>query len=178
MKKTLARIPKARLTDDQRASFALAEVFRLRAHAPYSNFRVGVVVVTKAGQKYGGGNRESASYGLTMCGEDNALGAMTGAGDCSGVVEVFVVAEPTDGGVATPCGACRQVLYEAGTVMVYMARPGADWFSECDMDTLLPFGFGLEKPKSTADGVGQDDSAADGGNGQMGTTGASVVAAT
>jgi cytidine deaminase len=110
-----------------------------RAYCPYSRFRVGAAVLTPAGAIYSGCNVENASYGLTICAERVAVGAMVAAG----ATELVAVAvwtptpQPT-----TPCGACRQVLNEFG--------PAAQVICACDgvaqlrltVAELLPAAFG------------------------------------
>jgi cytidine deaminase len=80
-----------------------------RAYAPYSRFQVGAVLVGKDGRTFAGCNVENISYGLTICGERNAVFAAVAAGgrEFSKIVIVADTEEP-----ASPCGACRQVLAE------------------------------------------------------------------
>ena len=79
------------------------------AVAPYSKFKVGAALLTKAGEIIGGANVESASYGLTCCAERVALfKALTGGK--KDFVAVAVVARAPGGPM--PCGACRQLLAE------------------------------------------------------------------
>ncbi len=110
------------------------------AYAPYSKFVVGAAIRTTNGVVVGGCNFENASYGLAICAERAAVGAMiaTGEREIQSVVVVSV------GGV-TPCGACRQVLAEFGSdceVVLYDSSQqivSARW----RMSELLPGAFKL-----------------------------------
>ena len=77
--------------------------------SPYSKFKVGAALLTKAGEIIIGANVESASYGLTCCAERIALFKALTDGK-NNFVAVAVVAR-CDGG-PMPCGACRQLLRE------------------------------------------------------------------
>src|SRR5450631_1625836 len=82
---------------------------RLGSVSPYSEFKVGAALLTKAGEIIGGANVESASYGLTCCAERIALFKALTDGRKK-FVAIAVVAR-CDGG-PMPCGACRQLLAE------------------------------------------------------------------
>jgi cytidine deaminase len=77
--------------------------------APYSKFRVGAALLTRAGRIVSGANVESASYGLTCCAERVALFKALTEGERE-FVGVAVVARAPGGPM--PCGACRQLLAE------------------------------------------------------------------
>lgn len=81
-----------------------------RAHAPYSKFKVGCALLTKSGNIYVGCNVENASYGLTTCAERNAIASAVGAEGKIAIEQVVVYTETTK--PASPCGVCRQVIYE------------------------------------------------------------------
>lgn len=80
-----------------------------RAHAPYSRFRVGSVLLSASGGMHAGCNVENASFGGTVCAERNAVGAAVLAGDTDLVACVIYTPTPEP---AAPCGFCRQVLAE------------------------------------------------------------------
>lgn len=92
---------------------------RLRAVAPYSGFKVGAALLTRAGQVITGANVESASYGLTCCAERVALFKALTAGQRQ-FAAIAVVAAAPEGPM--PCGACRQLLAEyAPRALVWVA---------------------------------------------------------
>ena len=82
------------------------------AHAPYSNFHVGVAVKTTQGDVFLGANMENASYPEGWCAETSALAHMQMARPGAGLAEVYVLGQGE--GVLTPCGGCRQRLSEFG----------------------------------------------------------------
>ena len=82
-----------------------------RAYAPFSKFRVGAALRTKAGGVFTGCNVENASYGLTMCAERNAIAAAVASEGPS--VRIAAIAVAVDAAEPfPPCGACRQVMAE------------------------------------------------------------------
>jgi cytidine deaminase len=86
-----------------------AKTVRERAHAPFSNFKVGAAIEDEHGQIYTGCNVENASYGLTLCAERVAVfkAISEGAGKLLRIAIVADTPTPTP-----PCGACRQILWE------------------------------------------------------------------
>jgi len=118
---------------------ALARAVRLRAHAPYSRYRVGAAVLDERGRLHSGCNVENASYGLTICAERNAVAAAVAAG----AKHIRAVAVVTRDG-ASPCGACRQVLAELGspTTEVLLASAAGKPVTHT-LNALLPHAFAL-----------------------------------
>jgi len=122
---------------------ALAREMQERAYAPYSNFRVGAVLVTTSGTLYGGCNVENASLGLTLCAERSAVAAAIAAGD--GEWERLILI--TDGTEpVAPCGACREVLAEFRADLPILAVAGQQR-REWTLDALLPAPFRLANPE-------------------------------
>ena len=92
-----------------RALGRAARAARRRAYAPYSQFAVGAALRTTTGRVVTGANVENASYPLTICAERAAVARAVAEG-CRRFDAVAVVADSE--GLTTPCGACRQVLWE------------------------------------------------------------------
>jgi len=113
-----------------------------RAYAPYSNFRVGAAILTKTGKVFSGCNVENASYGMTNCAERTAICAAVA--ELGPKLEVTAVAVVNDHGVpCSPCGACRQVIYEFGPDAVVFFQ-GAEGDKQAHITELLPEGFRLK----------------------------------
>jgi cytidine deaminase len=111
-----------------------------RAYAPYSGFRVGCALLAADGRVFEGANVENAAYSPTICAERVALPAAVVAGvrDFAGLAVVG------DGpGPCTPCGVCRQVLFEFAPDLEVLAAgsDGATARYVLGRD-LLPDGFG------------------------------------
>lgn len=108
------------------------------AYIPYSNYRVGAALLTPDGDVFTGCNVESASYTPTICAERTALVKAISEGKR----EFSAVAVVTrDGG--SPCGVCRQLLYEfSPSMLVIMADLKGVAHQRATLADLLPFGFG------------------------------------
>jgi len=119
----------------ERARGALAN-----AHAPYSRLRIGACVRAGSGRLYAGCNVENASFPVTQCAENTAIGAMVAAGDRQ-IVEVVIVTEGAE--PCPPCGRCRQQLAEfAGPDMrIYLCGPEGVRVT-ATLGELLPMAFG------------------------------------
>ena len=112
------------------------------AYAPFSNFRVGAAILTSKGQVFVGCNVENSSYGMTNCAERTAIfSAIAKSGP---ELEIQAAAVTNDHGVpCSPCGACRQVIYEFGprAVVFYEGKNGP---KQSLITDLLPEGFRLK----------------------------------
>lgn len=114
----------------------------MNAHAPYSNFHVGSAVLLTNGKIFVGCNVENASYGMTNCAERTAIFSAVAA--LGPKIEIRAVAVTNDQGVpCSPCGACRQVIYEFGpNAMIYFR--GSNGPKQAHITELLPEGFRLQ----------------------------------
>ncbi len=108
------------------------------AYVPYSHFKVGAALLAKDGRVFKGCNIENASYGATNCAERTAIFKAVSEG-AREFVKIAVVA--SSGDYASPCGICRQVLFEFlpdGKVILDSDEQGMVTYT---VRELLPIGF-------------------------------------
>ncbi len=140
---------------DREALLAAAREASGQAYAPYSNFHVGAALAFADGSVISASNVENASYGLTLCAEAVAVAVALGQGRRGGLVAVAVSGGPPDeSGRAsqgdqpvTPCGRCRQMLWELASLdhsdpLVWC--DSASGAAERRLSSLLPHAFGPE----------------------------------
>jgi len=109
------------------------------SYSPFSKFAVGAAILTKSGKIYTGANIENSSYGLTICAERVACVKAVSEGELE--FEAIAVATRSDE-LASPCGACRQFLWEFGDMDVILINlQGKE--VQYKLSELLPHGFRL-----------------------------------
>lgn len=110
------------------------------AYAPYSNYYVGACVKTKDGKYFIGTNVENASYGLTNCAERNAIFQTYSQGYRKEDIEAIAIVSRGKT-LATPCGACRQVLVELlnGNTPILLSNGEEEMIT--NIEELLPMSF-------------------------------------
>jgi cytidine deaminase len=112
------------------------------AHAPYSKFRVGAAILLSNGRVFSGCNVENASYGMTNCAERTAI--FSAVAQLGPKIEIRAVSVVNDHGVpSSPCGACRQVIYEFGPDATIFFQ-GTKGPKQAHITELLPEGFRLQ----------------------------------
>lgn len=115
------------------------------AYTPFSHFNVGAALLTEDDQVFTGCNVEISSLGATVCAERTASVKAISAGKR----DFKRVAVVCHAGEVTPCGICRQFLYEFGPKMTVVFGPDEDHLKERSLTELLPLGFRLEDDKHT-----------------------------
>jgi len=109
-----------------------------RAYAPYSRFQVGAAVSTDRGV-FSGANVENASYSLSICAERVAASSAVAAG-ARKIDAVAVTASGPE--PSSPCGACRQFLYEFGPGMTVVSEGTSGSRKTWRLSDLLLDAFG------------------------------------
>jgi cytidine deaminase len=115
-----------------------AAAVRSNAYAPYSGFRVAAAVLAR-GRIFAAANVENASYPIGVCAERGAISAMVSAGEraLEALAIVTDADEPT-----TPCGGCRQALFEFGPGALVVSRTVRGARLQSSVRELLPLAFG------------------------------------
>ncbi len=112
------------------------------AYAPYSQFHVGAALLTASGDIVAGCNIENASYGLSMCAERNAIANAIISNE-KDTIDIIAIAVVNSKNVpCSPCGACRQVIWEFGqnAQVIFLGSQG---WQILTIRELLPVGFSL-----------------------------------
>lgn len=120
-----------------------ATEIRKRAYCPYSNFAVGVTILTEEdSQEYTGCNIENSALSPSICAERAAISKAV----CDGYLKykaVAVVAHQSH--FTAPCGVCRQTLSEFvgsdGDMEIYLSKPTLDEVLCTKLSQILPLSF-------------------------------------
>jgi cytidine deaminase len=132
---------------------ALARSAALKAYAPYSRFHVGCAIESVDGKVVTGANMENACYRLGICAEQSALTAAQLSFGLANVARIAVAGGSigtdvlTGGMPCTPCGGCRQAIYEAAClsgrdIEILSANGDGSHVERHSISTLIPNGFG------------------------------------
>jgi cytidine deaminase len=124
-----------------------------KAYAPYSRFSVGCAIESVDGQVVTGVNVENACYRLGVCAEQSALSAAQLAFGLDKVARIAVAGGDGSGEtlagqiVCTPCGGCRQAIYEASClsgrdIEIICSSGDGKSIERHTIATLIPHGFG------------------------------------
>ena len=113
-----------------------------QAYAPYSHFKVGAALLTVSGDIFSGCNVENASYGLTNCAERTAIFTAVAELGPKMIIEAIAVVN-NQRLPCSPCGACRQVIFEFGPEATVLFQ-GLNAWKTLPITELLPEGFRLQ----------------------------------
>lgn len=118
-----------------------ARAAALGSYSPYSEFRVGAVVVGEDGEVFTGANVENAAYPSGTCAEATAINSAVSHGVrvIDTVAVACVDADDTDG--AYPCGRCRQIMSEFDVKRVIVTASEGSEVREHTLDEILPYRF-------------------------------------
>ncbi|MDR0903667.1 MAG: cytidine deaminase [Ruminococcus sp.] len=110
------------------------------AYAPYSGDAFGAALLGADGVIYTGATAENASFSASLCAEHAAVAKALSKG-CRKFSALAVVAKK--GGLAIPCGRCRQVLAEFSPELAIILRSDTGEVLTYKLTELLPNTFNL-----------------------------------
>ena len=122
---------------------AAASAAAENAYAPYSNFRVGAVVVGSEGEVFTGANVENAAYPSGSCAEAAAINTAVSAGVRTIDTVAVACIDAADTDDAYPCGRCRQIMSEFDVGKIIVVGGSGSEVREHTLDELLPYRFDL-----------------------------------
>ncbi len=136
-------MPTSKISAAMQKRLALAARQAMKhAYAPFSNFKVGAAILTARGHIFVGCNVENSSYGMTNCAERTAI--FSAVAKDGPDLEILAVAVANAAGVpCSPCGACRQVIFEFGPRAIILYQ-GVKGDKQSPITDLLPEGFRLK----------------------------------
>jgi len=113
-----------------------AKIASEKTYSPYSQFAVGCAILTQSGRVFSGSNVENSSYGLTICAERTVLSNMIG----KNIRDIKAIAVYGKVDSLSPCGACRQFIYEFGKDIIIIFKHEGKLIQKT-IGELLPYGF-------------------------------------
>ncbi len=124
-----------------------AQIVAEHAYAPYSRFRVGAALLLaepKPDLIVAGCNVENSSFRLTTCAEQAAIVSAVAAFGPLLKLRAVSVANLNHTS-SSPCGACRQTIFEFSTPDTWVFYPGQDGMQiSSPIADLLPAGFAFQ----------------------------------
>ena len=119
------------------------------AHAPYSDFRVGVALLLDNGQIVAGANQENAAYPMCICAEPVAL-SNAKINHPGAVIQLMAIrvrnGKQKISTPAAPCGSCRQMISEYehrqnAPIAILLQGESGEIFKVDGIQQLLPLSF-------------------------------------
>ncbi len=126
-----------------------AKSIRLKAYAPYSNFKVGAALLLDNGKIITGNNQENAAYPSGLCAERSAIFYAGSQHPETKILAIAIIAgsiNKTTTHPIPPCGACRQAISEYeikqnAPIEIYFMGETGKVVKSNSIEDLLPFGF-------------------------------------
>ena len=137
------------LKESEKELLLRAQETMFQAYNIYSGFFVGAAVLTREEEVFTGACMENASYGLTSCAEVGAIQSAFSNG-YRNITTIAIIGgkDPNkEGDPVTPCGRCRQIIFEASQVageniVVILSDPTFKKIIRTTINDLMPLPFG------------------------------------
>lgn len=139
------------LPTDEQALLEQAKQAMLRAHAPYSKFKVGAAVLMSNGEIIQGNNQENASYPHGTCGEKVAINYAHSLYNNESIIKLAITASNEHADLdhpVAPCGGCRQNILELEQkqnqpIKIILQSNKSKIYIIDSVQQLLPLTFGV-----------------------------------
>lgn len=144
----MQQVTRDQLTDIKKK--LLDEALHLEnSYNPYSDFSVDAALLTEEKEIISGTNVENAAYGAAICAKRSAIARANAMGfrQCTSVDVIAKTATGPTTDITTPCGICRQVLFEFAQLTnedmeIVLATTDKSKIVITSIYELLPLGFG------------------------------------
>ncbi|MDR2409431.1 MAG: cytidine deaminase [Bacteroidales bacterium] len=140
------------LVEEDRMLIEKAKEISVNAYVPYSGFRVGVAVLLDNGKVLTANNQENASYPEGLCAERVVLFYAMSQYPDQKIKSIAVFGNPqkfTLTHFISPCGGCRQVMYEyeyrsRSKMRILLSGISGETVLVEGVENLLPFPFSVK----------------------------------
>lgn len=127
---------------DEKTLVEYAKIAMKKSYSPYSEFSVGVALLTSDGKVYSGCNIENASFTPTVCAERTAFFNAVSNGEKN--FSAIAVVGGKKGEITEycpPCGVCRQVMREFCADDFEIILFDGKSVKKFRLEDILPFSF-------------------------------------
>lgn len=121
------------------------------SYSPYSGFKVGAAAITNKNNIILGSNQENSSYSVTICAERVLLSTLSINYPNEYINTIAISANNPEGSnqLVTPCGVCRQALFEHEMVnkqslRIILGSHNSQIYIIKKANDLLPLAFNLD----------------------------------
>jgi cytidine deaminase len=141
------------IQDEDRKLLNKASAALPDAYAPYSKFHVAAAILLDDGKIITGTNQENASFPVGICAERVALSAVSAVYPNKKIKTIAIAVKNFNNmhslEPATPCGVCRQALFEKESnninpIKILTKGEGEMIYEFASAKDLLPLGFGAK----------------------------------
>jgi cytidine deaminase len=146
---SLEVVPKEFWSEQEAMLISRAKEILESAHAPYSKFLVGAVLLLENGEVFAANNQENVSFPVGICAERAVLSYVMGNFPTIKPQKIAIAAKRQgENGYAyvTPCGMCRQTINEyemkfGAPIEILLLNDQEEILKAEGIEQLLPFRF-------------------------------------
>lgn len=138
--------PEQDLSSKQQELLNASVEARKNSHSPYSNFKIGSGVLLEDGTIVTGNNQENRAFPSGLCAERVAIFSAAAHYPTAKIDNLIVYTDTPDRNLITPCGGCRQAIFEYEhqqnkPIKILIANGKEEIWMVDSIENLLPFPF-------------------------------------